>query len=141
MRLSKAMHYGVQSGCKSNNFFESINLPEISRNYISEINRKSSFVPFLSLFRGIPLHCVCGMGRCAHGTEHNGRRQIAPHLRTPVAPPPIPIFPSERAPHSASLRSKRSGIPVIQECKPSFVLSSARVGDSAALCLRNGATS
>ena len=109
MRLSKAMHYGVQSGCKSNNFFESINLPEISRNYISEINRKSSFVPFLSLFRGIPLHCVCGMGRCAHGTEHNGRRQIAPHLRTLVPPPPI-FFPERARPHSASLRSKRRGI-------------------------------
>ena len=87
----------------------------------------------------IPLHYVCGMGRHPRGTEPNGRRQIAFHLCTHVAPP-IPIFPSARAPHSASLRSKRSGIPVIQKCKPSFVLSAARVGVSAALRLRNGAT-
>lgn len=39
MRLSKAMHYGVRSGCKSNIFFDSKINPEISRNYISEINR------------------------------------------------------------------------------------------------------
>ena len=84
------------------------------------------FRPFVRPGLEFPLHYVCGMGRHPRGTEPNGRRQVASYLRTHVAPPPIPIFPSARAPHSASLRSKRSGIPVIQECKPSFVLSSAR---------------
>ena len=138
MRLSTAMHYGEHSGCKNNIFFDSKINPEISRNYISEINRKSSFVPFLSLFRGIPLHYACGMGRTNKRVRNYGRRQIASYLCTHVAPPPI-FFPERARPHSASLRSKRRGIScqlsILSPFQP-FVLFASGILPTASLARR-----
>ena len=123
MRLSKAMHYGEHSGCKNNIFFDSKINPEISRNYISEINRKSSFVPFLSLFREIPRRYACGMGRTNKRVRNYGRRQNEEnHLHTRTAA--AHLFPRTRTSpfRKFAQQTPRNPLPIIYP----FALSTFR---------------